>query len=785
MDPNGREPGRFRESGPMLTRLAPYLVIVASALLFFADLVLHPSQVLYSDFSDLLTEHFPAKHFLIRSFQATGEIPLWCPYSYAGMPLIHDIQVAPLYPLHWPLYFLPADSAAAALSWLIAIHLIVAGCCMYRYAVCWGLTPLGALVAGLGYMFAAKWLLHLLGAGHYITVGLAWLPLVLLYLERAIRRRRLFYATAAGVAFALLTLGTHPQWTFYAGLFVALWTLAPGVEERALRRWLGYGLWAGLVAIALSAVQLLPTIEASRETSRTVGVTVNPSWIESQVIVLSLVGPSLVRDPPPMMWEDRGGFTLIWLVLAVMAPVLGNRRARYPAVILLLLVLFSVGAGELLQGLPGFRLFRNPSRMFLLTTLPVSLLAGISVDSLAGAAQLSPEARRRCRLILLGGAFMTLLLVGSLALRMRVDGIAVEFHPYWVSLLITVPLAFWMLENSPSFLQGRVGLAWLLILLADVLAMGWPLVEVRPLAQVFPPSRSVQYLAEHATEGGRVLDRSDADWSPNTPLAAGAPLALVHGIEPVRGFNPLDILRYKEYLQFVGDEDEPLRPMEHLLTVPVVPDFPLKNKSLLDLLGVRYLLQPSASPMALPGWEKVLEDPDPKAYDFVRGGVRQLPSFTLYENRTVLPRAFVVPEAVPLPDRPLATLARADFRRQVFLEEPAPTVEASKGQCRPAQVRESQPNQVAVTVPDGPAGYLVLTDLWFPGWTARVDGQPAHLYRADYAFRAVWLPGGAHDVVFRFAPVSYLWGKWISLGTIILLALGCLADWLLHSRKAA
>ena len=80
----------------------------------------------------------------------------------------------------------------------------------------------GALVAAAGTMFAGKFQLHLLHAGHTILVGLAWLPLVLLLLEGAIRRGSLVWATGAGVAFALLVLGTHPQWTFYAGLFVAL-----------------------------------------------------------------------------------------------------------------------------------------------------------------------------------------------------------------------------------------------------------------------------------------------------------------------------------------------------------------------------------------------------------------------------------------------------------------------------------------------------------------------------------------------------------------------------------
>ena len=63
----------------MPRRLGPYLLLTLLALLFFGGLVLHPTQVLYSDHSDMLALHLPSKWFLVRSFQETGELPLWCP----------------------------------------------------------------------------------------------------------------------------------------------------------------------------------------------------------------------------------------------------------------------------------------------------------------------------------------------------------------------------------------------------------------------------------------------------------------------------------------------------------------------------------------------------------------------------------------------------------------------------------------------------------------------------------------------------------------------------------
>src|SRR5260370_41432992 len=118
-------------------------------------------------------------------------------------------------------------------------------------------------------MFAGKWLLHVLAAGHYVMIPLAWLPLVLLWIEQTIRGRSVLRATWAGAAFALIVLGTHPQMTFFAGLFIALWSLgcvralvrARSVSEgphlpsltlrartsSALTLWLGMGTWSAVV----------------------------------------------------------------------------------------------------------------------------------------------------------------------------------------------------------------------------------------------------------------------------------------------------------------------------------------------------------------------------------------------------------------------------------------------------------------------------------------------------------------------------------------------------------
>jgi hypothetical protein len=757
------------------------LLIGLLGLVFFAPLVLHPTEVLYSDHSDFLAEHLLAKHFLARSFQETGELPLWCPYIFAGIPFVSDIQVGMFYPLHWPLYLLPEAWIGPAMSWLIVLHVVIAGWCMLGYARSQGLRGWAALIAAAGYMFAGRWLLHILGGGFYVLIGLAWLPLALLLLEEAVRRGSVLWATGAGAVFALIILSTHPQWTFYSGVLLALWSLGPALERagffaegetrswrrtgRALSCWLLCGVWTVLVAAALSAVQLLPTLEAAQYSSRGEGVSAESAWAGGLQSFLFLVGPTLSDEPFNLQWEDRGGFGLLWLFAAALAPVLCKGRVRFHAATCLLLFLIAFGGSALLQGLPGFRLFRQPARILLVTALPVAYLAGVAMQALSEAAGRDPLARTRGRRLLLRFMVAAIILCGGYAIRRAWwEHEPVKFHVYWLTLALTLPASFWLLGRE----DARP--LWALVLLVDLWGLAWPLVAVRPEAEIYGRSSSVEQLSQADPDRGRVLDRDADDRKTCSPLGRGVPLALLYRVEAVRGYNPLDVRRFKEYLQFIGDREGELKPFEGDLTFPLIGNVDVVNKSLVDLLGVRYALQPTD----LPGWKRVNEEEDPSAYDFIKGGTRSLGSYTLYENADAFARVFVVPNAKPLPaEDVLAELKRTDFHQDVLLEDwHGDRIGAGKStKPRSATIKEYQPNRVVVEVEEGEAGYLVLADVWYPGWQCTVDGEPAALYRANYLFRATPVDESRHQVVFTFAPKSYQRGRSVSLLALVLIAL--------------
>ena len=78
------------------------------------------------------------------------------------------------------------------------------------------------------------------------------------------------------------------------------------------------------------------------------------------------------------------------------------------------------------------------------------------------------------------------------------------------------------------------------------------------------------------------------------------------------------------------------------------------------------------------------------------------------------------------------------------------------------KIREYRPNRVTVDLAGGEGGFLVLGDVWFPGWVCRVDGLEVPIHRANHAFRGVAIPSGAKEAEFAFEPRSYRLGWWVS-----------------------
>lgn len=139
----------------------------------------------------------------------------------------------------------------------------------------------------------------------------------------------------------------------------------------------------------------------------------------------------------------------------------------------------------------------------------------------------------------------------------------------------------------------------------------------------------------------------------------------------------------------------------------------------------------------------------------------------VYENPDALPRAFIVHQAVVVDD---ATLDRELYRRDwnpqnlLYLSDGEP-LQAGDAQRPDEQVRivEYGDERVVLSVHASADGYVFLSDAWFPGWTATVDGVAQPIRRADSAFRAIRVTPGDHRIEMEYHPSSLLQGALVSL----------------------
>lgn len=328
-----------------------------------------------------------------------GRVPLWNPNLFMGAPLLANSQVGFFYPLNWPLWLL--FSVLVAVKASILLHLLLAGVGAYlagRRAL--GLERDGALVTAV--LFALSGYLTAQVEHVNQLQGLAWLPwyLPLLASLRGVAPQewRVILRAALGFAglFALQLLAGHTQTAFISGVAILLWLV---VERLEIRDWrlgvqslisnlpsllLGVGL-----AVLVTAVQLLPTLELTGLSSRQGGLPVN------EVLSFSLNPLLLGRALLPAVGQSLFSEYVAFLPLtALLLAAWGGGQWRQgrgvlPAIALVVVgLLLALGVFNplnwLLARLPGFDLFRVPARWLVLYTLGMALLAGVGWQWVSG-----------------------------------------------------------------------------------------------------------------------------------------------------------------------------------------------------------------------------------------------------------------------------------------------------------------------------------------------------------------------------------------------------------------
>jgi hypothetical protein len=149
----------------------------------------------------------------------------------------------------------------------------------------------------------------------------------------------------------------------------------------------------------------------------------------------------------------------------------------------------------------------------------------------------------------------------------------------------------------------------------------------------------------------------------------------------------------------------------------------------------------------------------------------------VFENLSAMPRVWLAPEVIvvgadearrAIQLSKLTNGRRFDPKQMALVEEPL-EMDVGKTAAASAELVSLTDNAMAVRTASTTPVFLVTSDVYYPGWHATIDDQPAKLYRADYAFRGVAVPAGQHLVKFKYRPSRFYLGAGVSLTSLLIL----------------
>ena len=685
---------------------------------------------------------YPIAHYLRESFWR-GEIPLWNPLSACGTPFLAQWNTQVLYPPALFYLLLP-------LSWSLGIfcllHLFWGGLGMYLLTQAWVQNRWAAAFASIAFMFNGIMLSSLIWPA--IIAGLSWMPWVVWLAQRAGREggRTLILGAFAG-AMQMLSGGVEPvllTWVLLVGL-----TLIELIHNEIARSKIILRLSFVVALISgLSAAQLLPFLDLLNHSRRQQEIFAatwpmpTTGWANYFVPLFHCHSFQGVFMQAGQSWINSyylGGATVVLALLAVWQV----RRAQVwlLAALTLLCGVLAVGEatpvyGWLARQASIIGMMRFPVKFLILPSLLLPLLAAIA---LAGRKFATPKTSRP--LWLLGGAV--------LAVTLGITGWTWWFEPpsadratlilngvtragFLAAILFT-----WLWSDKISEVTPRrlCQLLPLLLLWLDMNSqMPLPATVNRdlyepdfPRALPLPQQGTARVLI--ASNVRTLFDHSALPDAATDYLARRFGLAgncnLLDHVAKCDGFFSLDLSVHAAWYYNYFDDRQPAKPLLDFLGAAKV----------LENTGNRFVWRARTNylPRLTAGQKPIFAD--------------DLTTLAALTNANFSPQREVY---LPVEARPFVTVSHFNSAQILSFNSTAQHLEAI----------------VAATEPT----MLVAAQTYYYPWRAYVDGQPVRLWRANYAFQALVVPTGTHQIKLVYEDHWFYFGTIISLVTL----LGCL-----------
>jgi hypothetical protein len=734
------------------------LVLGVLLLVSFSQVVAGFETFCYLDFGQFA---YPVAFYHRESFWR-GELPFWNPLSNCGVPFLAQWNTMTLYPLSLVYLLLPFPWS---LNLFLILHLFWGGLGMYFLAGRWtGNRLAGALT---GAIFAFNGLTWYALIWPHLTAGLAWMPWLVLAMEAAWREggRRIILA-AVVAAIQLLTGGAEAialTWLVLGTLWAG-WTW----REKGRRTQLACGTAGiGLLAFGLASIQLLPFLDLLTHSQRSasysdpnLGVMPLTGWANYLVPPFHCLRNSQGLFVPPNHWTASYFLGVGTVLLALLA--VWRARARHVG-LLAGLTLFSLVMAFGRPGrvydwathlVPVLGFMRFPMKFVMLATFAIPLLAG---QGMAWWLQTPEDAWRRERNRLLGLGAALLGLVGLLVILAGTHPV-VKGEVAWVagnavprSFFLGLALACVLALRRVTEIKMQRLLQTLLVLSVwfDVFTHNGNLSPSIPLAVLEPDAvRNFCHWGRHISPGAaRIMEsRTVFDLGLNAAYQSVERDTVWRRMAQFFDYNLLD-----HAPKFDGFYSLDLRRFADIRTRIYFSTNTVEPAKLLDFAAVSLI----DSPPNLGQWSA-----RPTALPFLMAG--QAPAFAedAATLQTILSGQFDPRRTVYLP---------LDARGRIHAQ-PQATVKLGAPQF-------TAPRLTVAAEANAPA-LLTVAQAYYHDWRAYVDGQPVPLWRANYAFQALEIPAGRHQITLVYEDKLFAYGVGLSAASLLV----CAAGWFRAKR---
>ncbi len=817
--PDFNLPEYLERGSRLFWALAGFLLL--ALIVYYRRFVFDSQAILMG--SDMVTQGLQTRKIMIDALASGQGLPLWNPLSFCGIPYVGSLPGPIFFPLSILYFLLPLYRA---IGWTFLLMTLFGGMFCYLWIRELNLSKVAAALCAVMFTLTG-WVASALQGGHDGRMFVILLtPLVFFFLERGFNRRKLIWFLLMGAAVALQILSPMMQMMYFSSLAVSAYALYRLVvlwrEDKSVKPVIRLGVFYTLgfaVAVSLSAAQFAPTMANQKFSHRQAGQGLGyegwehaTSFSMHPLEAVGLVVPGFTGEPSAY-WctESFKGHSeymgLLPLMFAAVALVRRrNRKVWFFSGLGVAALLWNFGGYTPFFRLPYYLLpvvkdFRAPNQMFFVFMFCLITLAGYGIDYLLSG---GGGGRDDKRIEKVNGGFKVLLYcLGALGVVFLVLGGGKDAMPGVLAAMMPEQIARARLpiltQYYPQIIRAAllsavvgaviVGLVWLwksryiplavlvgllaVLAWADLMRMDINWLSVADVNSAYPRDKIVEHMQEQDLTRHRVyfypspvIPEGYRDYWDNSLLYFSIPT--VNASMPLRlkWFEKL----YGTHTQRNLARDPRLwKSLQEQLGNPRVQLPATLHNRFWNLMAADFIMfrKSQLTPFferEYPTLEKVVED----------GRTGRV----LYRNPGAWER-FRLFGAFELIEDDDAVLKRIndpsfDLDNTLILDEP-PQFDTSSlpgpgGDPGTIETTHHGFDRISLNVNGKNPALLYFAESYHPFWRATVDGEPAKVYRANLAMRAVYVPAGEREVTMSYHSAPFVWGRRITLLSLLLLA---------------